>query len=113
MRRGLGIWLVVLLILAGVGIGILAYNAGLSEGLERSGGADEVVRVVDDGFPFGLILFPLFFFGFFALMRLMFWRRWGGPGHHGPWGPEGKDAAFEEWHRRQHESGAPSQPETA
>jgi hypothetical protein len=104
MRRGMGIGLVILLVLAGIGIGVAAYNTGLSQGLEESGRAVEVVRVVGHGgFPFGLILFPLFIIGFFALMRGMFWRRWGGPGHEGHWGPGGKGAAFEEWHRRQHE----------
>lgn len=63
MRRGAWIPVVLLLILVGVGAGIGGYNAGVTEGIERSGG--EVVRVVGHGygfgFPFGLILFPLFF----------------------------------------------------
>ncbi len=101
MRRGMVIGLVLLAILAMVGIGIGAYNAGLSEGLERTGA--EVVRGDHDGFgfPFGLILFPLFFFGIFFLLKAAFWGGgWGGPGHwHG--GPQ----AIEDWHRRLHEEG--------
>jgi len=104
MRRGIGIGVVLLLILAAIAIGVGAYNWGLQQGLEEGGRAGEVVRVVGPGFgfPFGLILFPLFFFGIFALLRV--WRRGWGPGHHGsgPW-KEGGRAMFEEWHRRQHE----------
>jgi hypothetical protein len=106
MRRGAWVAVVLLLILVGVGAGIGGYNAGVADGIERSGG--EVVRVVGHGygfgFPFGLILFPLFFFGVFFLLRAAFWRgpAWGGPGH---WGPRGGPAGVEEWHRRLHEEG--------
>lgn len=90
MRRGIGISVVLLLILAGIAIGVGAYNAGFSQGLEESGRAGEIVRVIDRGpvfFPFGLFLFPLFFIGIFSLMRGAFWRRrWDGSGHHGPGG---------------------------
>lgn len=107
MRRGIGIGVVLLLILAGIAIGVGAYNAGFSQGLEESGRAGEVVRVIDRGpifFPFGLFLFPLFIFGIFALMRGAFWRRRGGSGHHGPGGwTKGGPPMFEEWHRRQHD----------
>ena len=106
MRRGMVIGLVLLSILLLVGVGIGAYNAGLSNGLEQTGA--EVVRVDDHrggfGFPFGLILFPLFFFGIFFLLKGAFWgRHWhGGPPGPGYWGgPQG----VEEWHRRLHEEG--------
>jgi hypothetical protein len=117
MRRTMVIGLVVLAILAAVGIGVGAYNAGVSEGLQQSGQGAQVVRVVGPGygpgfgfFPFGLILFPLFVIGIAVLVRGAFWRgRWGGPGsgpggygRPGPWGPGGPQR-FEEWHRRQHE----------
>ena len=58
----------------------------------------QVVHVVGPGFwffPFGFLLFPLFFIAIFALVRMAFFGRrwggsghWGGPGHggHGPWG---------------------------
>ena len=117
MRRWTMIGVSVLVILAGVGIGVGAYNAGLHEGLQRTGEATEIVRYVGPGwgggFPFGLLLFPLFIFGIFALFRGAMWRRhgdWhghgpGGPGGPGPWG------RAEEWHRHQHEQGG--QPTSA
>lgn len=123
MRRGFAIVAVVLLLLAGIGIGVAAYNAGIDEGIQRqlveSGQGVDVVRVVGDGvgpgfgvFPFGFLFFPLFLFGIFALVRAATWRaRWGGHdhrGHGGPWKDHAGDR-FEEWHRAQHErSGATS-----
>ena len=106
MRRGMWIGVLILVILVGIGVGIGAYNAGVSHGLQESARNGDVVRVVGPGFgfPFGFILFPLFFFGIFFLLRAAFWRgAWGGPGH-GPWGPGHEDRSrhFEEWHRRQH-----------
>jgi hypothetical protein len=121
--------LVLLAVLAAVGIGVGAYNLGVSEGvsreLVRSGDNVEVVRVVGRGwgygpgfgfFPFGLILFPLLVFGIFLLARGVLWRgRWGGPwygprnGGPGPWGPGGP-TAFDEWHRRQHEQAGEQPP---
>jgi hypothetical protein len=110
MRRGIGIGVLLLLILAGIAVGVGAYNAGFSQGLEEAGRAGDIVRVIDRGpifFPFGLILFPLFFIGLFALMRGAFWRRrWDGSGHHSPMGWKGgPPAMFEDWHRNQHEGG--------
>jgi hypothetical protein len=97
MSRGTAIGVAILMLIAGIVIGVIAYNAGFTNGLEDAGRATEVVRVVgrDWGFfPFGLLFFPLFFFGVFFLLRTIFWRRpWGGPGPY----------HFEEWHRRQHE----------
>jgi hypothetical protein len=124
---------VLLAILAGVGIGVAAYNAGLdqgvAEGLRQSGQDAQAVRVIGPrfgrgygygwGFPFGLLLFPLLVIGIILLVRGAFWRgRWGGPGGYGPggygWGPpgpwgQGGPQRFEEWHRRQHDqpSGQP------
>ena len=111
MRRWYWIGLTLLLVAVGVGIGVGAWHAGYNHGLEASGRVHEVVRVVGHGygFPFGLILFPLFFIGLFLVLRGAAWRRWGGhgpgndhgPGHrHGPWG--GPDR-LEEMHRRFHE----------
>lgn len=114
MRRGSGIAVLILVILAGIAIGVAAYNAGLDEGvargLEDAGETSQVVRVVGTGFrggfPLGLIFFPLFLIGMFALLRGAFWRgRWGRPPHgrgpgQGPWQKEAED-----WHRRQHEQG--------
>ena len=115
MRRWSWFVGVLLLVLAGVAIGVSAYHAGETHGLQQAGKAVEVVRVYGPGvgfFPFGLILFPLFFFGIIALARGAMWRRrwamhggegrehWGGPGS---WKGHGSDR-FEEWHRRQHEA---------
>jgi hypothetical protein len=119
---------VLLAILAGIGIGVAVYNAGLdqgvAEGLRQSGQDAQAVRVIGPRyghgygygwgfFPFGLILFPLLVIGIILLVRGAFWRgRWGGPGGYGPggygWGPpgpwgQGGPQRFEEWHRRQHD----------
>lgn len=110
MRRGIGIAVLLLVILAGIAIGVSSYNAGVSHGLAEAANGGQIVRVVGPGygfFPFGLFLFPLFLIGIFAFFRFAFWgRRWGGygPGHHGPgpWKEEGPKMA-EDWHRRQHE----------
>ena len=100
----------ILAILAVVGVGVVAFNAGVDQGvsqeLARAGGTEQVVRVVGHGwgygygrgfgFPFGLILFPLFLIGIVLLLRGAFWRgrwgggpRWWGPGGYGPGGPGG------------------------
>jgi hypothetical protein len=116
MRRGAWIAALVLVVLAGIAIGVGAYNAGVSHGLEQTGRAVEVVRVGRGYgfFPFGFFLFPLFFFGLFFLIRSAFWGRRGhghweaGPGGPGQWG-RGREM-FDEWHRRQHEQGTGDQP---
>ncbi len=114
MRRGFGIVVLMLVVLAGIAIGVGAYNAGVSHGLAEAANGGQVVHVVGPGygfgfFPFGLFLFPLFLFGIFALFRFAFWgRRWGGYGPggadhgHGPW-RGGWNQGAEDWHRRQHE----------
>jgi hypothetical protein len=114
MRRWTSIVVLVLVILGGIAIGVSAYHAGVNHGLVQAGHATQVVRVMGPGFgfPFGLILFPLFFFLILALVRGAFWgRRWGGSGHEhaGPWS-KGGPTRFEEWHRRQHEEGAGDRP---
>ena len=136
MRRGFGILTLIVVIVAGVIVGTTAYRAGEDHGFDRgleqvreiqasadSGGTVEVVRVVDDGrpwgiFPFGFLLFPLFFFGFLFLVKGLFWRR-GGRGPGGPWehhGP-GDRASFEErarsWHHEEHEGGGTERQATA
>jgi hypothetical protein len=128
MRRAMVIGAAVLVLLAGIGIGVGVYNAGvhdgISQGLQQSGENTQVVRVVDGGyrhgygygfFPFGLFLFPLVVIGIILLTRAAFWGgRWGGPwrggygrgwGGPGPWGQGGPER-YEEWHRRQHEQQA-------
>jgi hypothetical protein len=141
MRRTMVVGAAILAVLAVIGIGVAAFNAGIDEGmsreLARSGDPDRVVRVVGHGygwgygrgfgFPFGLILFPLFVIGLVLLIRGAFWRgRWGGPprwwgpggwspggpGGYGPPGPWGGPAAFDEYHRRLHEQPrAPAGPD--
>ena len=109
MRRPFSIMIVLLLIAAAVAIGVGAYNAGYTHGVEAGGKAVEVVRTVGPGwgfFPFGFFLFPLVFFAIIARAR---------GGRRGPWrgGWAGHDwderrARFEqrtsEWHRHQHET---------
>jgi hypothetical protein len=117
MRRATAIAVLVLVILAGVAIGVGSYHAGVTHGLTEAGHATQVVRVEERGgfFPFGIFLFPLFFFGVFFLLRMAFWgRRWGGSGK-GRWDSghwESRGGRFEEWHRRQHEQGAGDHPST-
>jgi hypothetical protein len=119
MRRGIGIGVTILAIATAVGIGIGAYNIGLHHAVAREGGT-EVVRVVGHGwgygpgfgFPFGIILFPLFVIGILLLVRGAFWRgRWGGPGAYGRPGPWQWGGGPEEWHRQMHEQGG-AQPGT-
>lgn len=116
-RRVVFAVLIALVLIAGaLGIGAYAYQAGVAQGMIDSG------RVVPPpagapfypyygpfffrpfGWGFGLLgcLFPLLFFLlFFALLRGFFWRgRWGGQRE---W-QNGLPPAFDEWHRRAHES---------
>jgi hypothetical protein len=115
MRRTFWIGVVLLLILAGVAIGVTAYHAGVNHGLADSGRVHEVVRVVGPGygFPFGLFLFPLLIFGIFFLLRGAAWRRrWGGygPSPMGSGGWKGGPGGVEEMHRRLHEQAAGDHP---
>ena len=87
----------VVLVLAGIGIGI--YNAGVSQGIAQAATLPEGTTVVAPvgygygyghpgffGFGFLWILFPIFFILLFVgIARAAFGggRRWGGPG----WGP--------------------------
>jgi hypothetical protein len=116
MRQGWRVLLLVVLILAGVAIGVGAYNAGVSHGVAESGKATQVVRVVGPGgfFPFGFFIFPLVFFGVFVLFRWSFGsRRWhphDGRWSQAPWGgPERFEERAREWHRQQHHT-APADP---
>jgi hypothetical protein len=88
---------VIALTIVGVGIGLLAYNAGYSHGLAHSGTAVAVVR--EPGFfPFGF--FAIFFVAMFAV-RIFFWSSWR---RRGPWGPRcHMEDRFDEWHEKRHE----------
>lgn len=97
MRRGYGIFVAIVLILAAIAVGVGAYNAGFSEGVRDGSTAGEVV-VVGHGHHagFGWIFIALLIFALFAVKA----GRWG---HHRHWdGPYGRDR-IEEMHRRLHE----------
>jgi hypothetical protein len=91
MRRGVAI-VALVMILAGIGIGVGAYQAGerngIAQGIEQvqvaqeNGQEVQVVHVVGDehrGFFPGFFLFPLFLFGAFFLIGGIFRGagRWG------------------------------------
>ena len=121
MRRGFAAIALVVVILAGVGIGVASYNAGQRNGIaqgvqqvqtaQQNGQTVQVVHVVDEGRPFffpGFFLFPLFLFGFIFLIGgiMRGAGRWGHGGRGpGPWNEEGRKRFEEkagEWHRQQH-----------
>jgi hypothetical protein len=113
----------VVLVLAGIGIGI--YNAGVSQGIAQAASLPEGTTVVAPvgygygyghpgffGFGFLWILFPIFFFILlFGLARAAFGggRRWGGgpgwgPGGYGPNGwHEERERRMAEYHQRLHD----------
>ncbi|MDQ3871238.1 MAG: hypothetical protein M3301_06450, partial [Chloroflexota bacterium] len=114
------ILLVLLLVLAAAGIAVVAYNAGMAQGLAAAGQPSAPgVFGPYRGYP-GPYFFPPFgfFFGFLGLLLVVFlivglvraltWggrRGWADRGH---W-PESRWAGggptFEEWHRRAHAEG--------
>ena len=126
-RFVLGVLLALVLIGGAVGIGAMAYNAGISQGMLSTG---KVVAPADGaapypypfygpfffrpfgwGFGFLSCLFPLlFFFIIFSFLRMIFWGgRWGWR-HHRHWdqGEHGIPPMVEEWHRKMHEPQAPA-----
>ncbi len=119
-----GILLTLVVVVMLGGIGLLAYDAGVSQGMLNSGRLTTPAPGLGPypyyggfpfwrpfGFGFGLLscLFPLLFFLLIlSLFRGLFWRRWywRGPGYgYGRPGDEQPPAAFDEWHRRAHETG--------
>ena len=106
MRRIPWVLLTILAVVAGVAIGVTAYNAGVNHGLDQAHSATEVIRTVGPGFgffPFGFFLFPLLFFAIFAIAgRRRRWH-WNGHDHHGP---AHVAERFDDWHRHQHEQPA-------
>jgi hypothetical protein len=122
-RFVLGVLLAVVLIVGAVGMGVYAYNVGVTQGMVASG---KVIAPTTDvapvpyyrpsfyrpfGFGFGFLgcLFPLFFlFLLFGVLRAFMWRgRWGWR-HHRHWesGEHGIPPMVEEWHRKMHEQQA-------
>ena len=132
MRRGIGAFALVLVVLAGVGIGAGAYEAGerrgIAQGIEQiraaqqNGEQVQVVHVVseDRGFFFpGFFLFPLLLIGGILLLRGIARGagRFGGHGPRGhspgPWNDEGRrrfEERAREWHQRQHGEPPPTPP---
>jgi hypothetical protein len=125
------LWIVVLVVAAVAvvaGIASNAYEAGLMRGqAESAPGAPPQAGPPPGPYPyphyygpywhrpfgFGFLgfLFPLLFiFLIFALLKGAFWG-WRGPWHYGygTWRSGGVPPAFEEWHRRAHESGPQGQ----
>jgi len=123
--------ILIAVVLLTLGVGALAYNAGIAHGVAQGGtlaatsaGAAAAVPAPYAAAPypppyayygwhrpwgFGFVAFPLFFFAFwFLVVRGIFWRRRAYYGR--GWGPWG--GGFEEWHRREHErmSGTPRTP---
>ena len=132
MRRGIGAIALIVVILAGVGIGAASYRAGERDGVaqgieqvqvaQQNGQEVQVVHVVGEGrgffFP-GFFLLPLFLIGGIFLVKGIFMGvgRFGRGGPHGygpggPWNDEGRrrfEERANEWHQRQH--GEVSPPE--
>ncbi len=116
-----GIVLVVLIVLGAAGIGWLAYNAGVENGLAQSAAGEAPIgppgywyglRPFVPGFGLLGCLVPIFlFFLFTGAMRMVFWPwrmgMWGGP--RGKFGRGGWRQHFdeerEEWHRKAHSAG--------
>jgi hypothetical protein len=95
-----------------VGVGIAAYNAGLSHGLATAvstaaaaAAPNTVVTVTGwrpgwhHWHPFGFFPFFLFVFFWFVVARAFFWR--GGWHRFGP--PPAWHDRFDQWHRDAHE----------
>ena len=122
MRRGLGLFGLVMTTILLVIVGVIAYNVGWSDGVNT-----HLPAVTQgDGAPvyyygphywgfggfFGILWFLLILFGIFWLFRLVFWgflgrRMWmGGRGYGRGWGYGPGRQSFEqravEWHRQQH-----------
>ncbi len=119
-RFVLGVLLAIVLIIGAVGIGVYAYNVGVTQGMVTSGKVTPPAatpyaypffgpfffRPFGWGFGFLGCLFPLLFFLlFFSLIRLVIWGpRWGWR-HHRHWDRDERDVPpmVEEWHRKMHE----------
>lgn len=129
MRRGFGLFgLVIGVILIAI-VGVIAYNIGWSDGLgthlpAAANGAAGAPPSYYYGYGphyfgwgfgiFGLFWFLFILFGIFWLFRLAFWgRRWGGGwggwgrGYYGHGIPPGIDQRMQEWHRQAHGEPAP------
>jgi hypothetical protein len=86
-------------------VGVVAYNAGLSQGAAQAAAAAGNLPPYAYGwhrpwgFGFGFPIFLLFFW--FVLARGLFW---GGPWRRHAWHRDGDvPRSFDDWHRRAHE----------
>ncbi len=92
-------------VIVAIGIAVVAYNVGYSQGPNHAVGPYVGPGMWHWGFGWGFgLLFPLLFFLFiFLLIRAAFW---GGPRRYGRWysydEPERRSAELEAWHRRAH-----------
>lgn len=128
MRGRFWFGIIAALLLLGLvaGVGVMAYNAGVMQGMlvtntaVTEGTTVPVAPFVTPwmmhrpfafGFGFLACLVPFFFvLTFFALMRFVFrgphyHRGWGGPGMYGKWNTEDGNLPphIVEWHRKLHE----------
>lgn len=127
MRRGFGVFGLVMAAILLVIVGVIAYNVGWSDGVSTHlpAGAAAAPQYYYGYRPhafgwgfgiFGLLFFLFFVFFLFGLMRFAFFgrRMWGGgwgPGYgsHGHGMPPANDERMHEWHRQAH-SEAPATP---
>ncbi len=127
MRRGFGFLWVALTTIVLVIVGVVAYQAGWSEGVAThvSDGTAAAVPYYYYGphfFGFGLFGLLFFLFLLFVLFRIAsFGRGWGygGWGYRGGWGgygygrggiPPAIDERMQEWHKRAHGEPTPAPP---
>ena len=129
-RFGFGLLGVIVLLLVALGVGAVAFNMGLAQGVAQSVqlGDGAPLRAAPYlfyphawGFGFGIggiFIFLLLLFLIFALVRRLFWGGpWGGWGMRGRYGRWNDDPAhethappfFEEWHRQAHAQQPPEQ----
>jgi hypothetical protein len=122
--------LVVIVVLAGIGVGI--YDAGVQQGIAQTASVPAGTLPYaaygygfHGGFGFLGLLFPLFFlFLIFGIARMAFRGGRGGWGHgygrgYGKWGPgpggpgmggSDRETWVADWHRRLHEDGGSTPP---
>lgn len=133
MNEGSGtrFWLIILLLAALVGMGVFAYNLGMTQGMavgvQPPAPAPSAAAAPVPYYPyyygpfwfhpwgFGFLgcLFPILgLFLIFGLFRPLFFHRmgwWRGGGPRGNW-PQDVPPQVEEWHRRMHEKSGDQPP---
>jgi len=126
MRRGFGFLGLVLTTILLVAVGVIAYQAGWSDGVathlpdNATAAAGPYYYGPHFGFGFGLFWFFgvfLFLFLVFGLIRLAIFGRmgrgWGYGGGYKHWGyqvPPAVEERMQEWHKRAHGEPAPAPP---